>query len=69
MSYMNLVYGPARHESYIVEFLKHPTGVRKVIGSIPARDMLITSFVIIILIFVIVIVLAIIIIIITLKRE
>ena len=54
---MNLVYGPARHESYVTQWLiEHPTGGRKVIGLVPAgdsdiflshaRDMLITSFLI-----------------------
>ena len=38
MSYMNLVYGPARHETFIAQWLEHPTGVRKVIGSIPVGD-------------------------------
>ena len=32
---MNLVYGPARHESFVAQWLEYPTGVRKVIGSIP----------------------------------
>ena len=52
---MNLVYGTARLESFVAQWLERPTGVRKVIGSIPvgdsdfpslsrARDMLITSF-------------------------
>ena len=55
---MNLVYGTARHESFVAKWLEHPTGVRKVINSIPvgnsdfffvpcyALDMLITSFLI-----------------------
>ena len=32
---MNLVYGPARHESFVARRLEYPTGVRKVLGSIP----------------------------------
>ena len=54
MSYKNLVYSPAHHESFVAQWLEHPTGVWKVTGSIPvgdsdfslprARDMLITSF-------------------------
>ena len=35
---MNLVYAPARHESFVAQWLEHPTGVRKVIGSIPVGD-------------------------------
>ena len=27
---MNLAYGPARHESFVAQWLEHPTGVRKV---------------------------------------
>ena len=56
MSYLNLVYGPARHESFVAQWLEHLTGVRKVIRSIPvgdadfsvshARGMLITSLLI-----------------------
>ena len=38
MSYNNLVYGLARHETFIAQWLEHPTGVRKVIGSIPVGD-------------------------------
>ena len=47
------LYSPARHESFVVQWLEHSTGVRKVIVSIPvedsefslslARDMLIAS--------------------------
>ena len=54
MLYMNLVYGPSRHKSFVVQWLEHLTGVRKVIGSIPfgtqifslshTRDLLIPSF-------------------------
>ena len=54
MLYMNLVCGPARHEPFVAQWLEHPTGVLKVIGSIPigdsdfffvyAREMLIKSF-------------------------
>ena len=36
---MNLVFGPARHESYVTQWLiEHPTGVRKVIDSISVED-------------------------------
>ena len=38
MSYMNLVYGPSRHKSFVVQWLEHLTGVWKVIGSIPFGD-------------------------------
>ena len=38
MSYMNFVHCPARHESFVAQWLEHPTGVRKVIGSIPVRN-------------------------------
>ena len=35
----NLVYGPfAMHESFAAQWLEHPTGVRKVIVSIPFGD-------------------------------
>ena len=54
MLYMNLVCGPARHEPFVAQWLEHPPGVLKVIGSIPigdsdfffvhAREMLIKSF-------------------------
>ena len=47
---------PARHESFVAQWLEHPTGGRKVLSSVPignsvfslscARDMLITSFLI-----------------------
>ena len=54
---MNLVvHGKARHKSLVAQWLEHPTGVRKVMGSISvgdsdfflssARDTLITSFLI-----------------------
>ena len=33
MSYINLVYSPARHESFVAQWLEHSTGVRKVMGS------------------------------------
>ena len=36
MSYMNLVYGKARYESFVAQWLEHLIGVWKVIGSIPA---------------------------------
>ena len=36
---MNLVFGPARHESYVTQWLiKYPTGVHKAIDSIPIGD-------------------------------
>ena len=38
MSYMNLVCGKARYESFEAQGLEHLTGVWKVIGSIPAGD-------------------------------
>ena len=38
MLYMNLVNGPARYKSLVAQWLEHPTGVRKVIGSIPVGD-------------------------------
>ena len=31
---MNLVYGLVRHQSLVAQWLKHPTDVRKMIGSI-----------------------------------
>ena len=34
----NLVYGPARHESFVVQWSEHHTRVRKVIDSIPSGD-------------------------------
>ena len=47
---------PARHESFVAQWLEHPTGGRKELSSVPirnsvfslscARDMLITSFLI-----------------------
>ena len=56
MSYMNRVYSPAHHKSFVAQWLENPTGVRNVMGSIPvgaqifssshACDMLITSFLI-----------------------
>lgn len=59
MSYMNLlVYGPASQEFFFSQWLEHPTGAQKVIGSIlllsgtqifslsHAHDLLITSFLI-----------------------
>ena len=30
--------GPAHHESFVAQWLEHPTGVWKVIGSIPVGD-------------------------------
>ena len=33
-----LVYGPACHESFVAQWLEHPTGVRKVLVSIPVGD-------------------------------
>ena len=38
VSYMYLVYGPARHESFIGQWLEHPLGFRKVVGSNPVGD-------------------------------
>ena len=38
MLYMNLVNDPARYKSLVAQWLEHPTGVRKVIGSIPVGD-------------------------------
>ena len=38
MSYVNLVYGPAHHKSFVAQWLEHPTSVWKVIGSIPVGD-------------------------------
>ena len=38
MSYINLVYGLARHETFIAQWLEHPTGVRKIMGSIPVGE-------------------------------
>ena len=35
---MDLVCGLACHESFIAQWLEHPTGVQKVIGSILVRD-------------------------------
>ena len=37
MSYMN-PYGPAPHKSLLAQWLEHPTGVPKVIVSIPATS-------------------------------
>ena len=54
MSYMNLVYGPARHESFVAQWLEHrPVYGRSEVQFLSrtqtfslshARDMLITSF-------------------------
>ena len=30
--------GPDRNESFVAQWLEHPTGVRKVIGSVPVGD-------------------------------
>ena len=38
MSYMNLVYGPFHHKSFIAQWLERLAGVWKVIGSIPTGD-------------------------------
>ena len=38
MSYMNLVYGTASHESFVAQWLEHPTGAPKVISSIPGTS-------------------------------
>ena len=36
---MNLLYGLVRHVymSFVLKWLEHPTGVRKVVGSNPVR--------------------------------
>ena len=39
MLYMNLVNGPARYKSLVAQWSEHPTGVRKVIGSISCRTL------------------------------
>ena len=31
-------YGPAPHKSFVAQWLEHPTGVPKAIGSIPATS-------------------------------
>ena len=36
--FKHLVYGPTRYESFAAQWLEHPTGVRKVEGSILVRD-------------------------------
>ena len=36
---MNLVYGSVCHESLVAQWLGHPTGVRRVIGSNPVGDL------------------------------
>ena len=38
MSYMNCVYGTASHESFVAQWLEHPTGAQKVIGSTTVAD-------------------------------
>ena len=35
---MNLLYAPACHESFVAQWLEHPTGVWKAKGSIPVGD-------------------------------
>ena len=32
--FKHIVYGPAHYESFVAQWLEHPTGVRKVEGSI-----------------------------------
>ena len=57
MSYMNLVYGPAHHESFVAQWLEHPTrwmeghssiavGGTQIFSLSHAGDVLITSFLI-----------------------
>ena len=36
---MNLLYDLARHESFVAQWLEHPTGVRKIIGSTSFGDL------------------------------
>ena len=36
--FKHLVYGPAHYESFVAQWLEHPTGVRNVEGSILVRD-------------------------------
>ena len=45
MSYMNQVYGLARHQSLVAQWLEHPTGVGKIIGSHLVGDLDIFFFV------------------------
>ena len=33
LNHTNLVYGPARYESFVAQWLEHPTAILKVIGS------------------------------------
>ena len=33
------LFGLVRHQSIVAQWLEHPTGVRKVIGSIPVEDL------------------------------
>ena len=42
---MNHVYGTARLESFVAQWLEHPTGVLKVIGSIPVGNSGFSGFV------------------------
>ena len=37
MSYISLVYGPVLHETFVAQWLEHPTGVRKIMASILPR--------------------------------
>lgn len=34
----HLVYRPAHHKSFVVQWLEHLTGVRKILGSLPVWD-------------------------------
>ena len=48
MSYMSPVYGLVYHESLVAQWLEYPTGVRRVMGSIPVgtrSDFLFTTLV------------------------
>ena len=36
---MNLLYDLARHESFVTQWLEHPTGVWKIIGSTSFGDL------------------------------
>ena len=38
MSYMSYVCGTASHESFVAQWLEHPTGAQRVIGSITVAD-------------------------------
>ena len=38
VGFCSVQYGLARHQSLVAQLLEHPTGVRKVMGSIPVGD-------------------------------